>query len=232
MLVKTMRAVQAYSSWPSAGGSNILPSPCGRGLGGGVAPAQVAVAAYVAGSTSGRLPPPPNPLPQGEYEAARPAIGSAAVHMLLSIRALRAMLARNQRLIGLDPGARTIGVALSDVSLMLASPYGSIRRGKLRDNAAEINAIALKEGAGGLVAGLPLSMGGSVGPAAQAARDWALALSGTTGLPLALWDERLSTAAVNRFLIDEADASRRRRAEVVDRMAAAWMLQAALDASR
>jgi putative holliday junction resolvase len=146
--------------------------------------------------------------------------------------ALRGMLAPNQRLIGLDPGARTIGVALSDVSLTLASPYGSIKRGKLRDNAAEITAIARKEGAGGLVAGLPLSMDGSVGPAAQAARDWALALSEATGLPVALWDERLSTAAVNRFLIDEADASRRTRAEVVDRMAAAWMLQAALDASR
>jgi putative holliday junction resolvase len=150
----------------------------------------------------------------------------------LNMPALRGMLARNQRLIGLDPGARTIGVALSDVSLTLASPYGSIKRGKLRDNAAEITAIARKEGAGGLVAGLPLSMDGSVGPAAQAARDWALALSETTGLPVALWDERLSTAAVNRFLIDEADASRRTRAEVVDRMAAAWMLQAALDASR
>ena len=80
--------------------------------------------------------------------------------------------------------------------------------------------------------GLPLSMDGSAGPAAQAARDWALALSETTGLPVALWDERLSSAAVNRFLIGAADVSRRRRAEVVDRMAAAWMLQAALDASR
>jgi putative holliday junction resolvase len=148
------------------------------------------------------------------------------------MQALRATLARNQRLIGLDPGARTIGVALSDVGLTLASPYGSIKRGKLRDNAAEIAAIALKEGAGGLVVGLPLSMDGSVGPAAQAARDWALALSDTTGLPVALWDERLSSAAVNRFLIAQADVSRRRRAEVVDRMAAAWMLQAALDASR
>jgi putative holliday junction resolvase len=151
---------------------------------------------------------------------------------LLGMPALRAVLARNQRLIGLDPGARTIGVALSDVGLTLATPYGSIKRGKLRDNAAEIAAIALKEGAGGLVVGQPLSMDGSVGPAAQAARDWALALSATTGLPVALWDERLSSAAVNRFLIAEADISRRRRAEVVDRMAAAWMLQAALDASR
>ena len=80
--------------------------------------------------------------------------------------------------------------------------------------------------------GLPLSMDGSVGPAAQAARDWTLALSDATGLPAALWDERLSTAAVNRFLIREADLSRKRRAEAVDRMAAAWLLQSALDVVR
>ncbi len=151
---------------------------------------------------------------------------------LLELPALRARLARDQRLIRIDPGRRTIGIALSDVSLTLASPYGSLKRGKLRDNAAGIVAIANREGAGGLVVGLPLSMDGSVGPAAQAARDWALALSEATGLPAALWDERLSSAAVNRFLIDEADLSRKRRAEAVDRMAAAWMLQNALDASR
>jgi putative Holliday junction resolvase len=151
---------------------------------------------------------------------------------LFNLRDLRATLERQQRLIGLDPGSRTIGVALSDVELSLASPYGSIRRGRLRDNAAEIVAIARKEGVGGIVIGLPLSMDGSLGPAAQSARDWALALSEATGLPTALWDERLSSAAVNRFLVDEADISRRKRAEVVDRMAAAWMLQAALDASR
>ncbi len=151
---------------------------------------------------------------------------------LLSMQALRATLGRDQRLVGLDPGSRVIGVALSDVRLSLASPYDSIRRGKLRDNAAEISAIARTEGAGGLVVGLPLSMDGSVGPAAQAARDWALALSEATGLPAALWDERLSSAAVNRFLVDQADLSRSKRGKAVDRMAAAWMLQAALDASR
>lgn len=150
---------------------------------------------------------------------------------LFNLRELRSRLQRNQRLIGLDPGSKTIGVALSDVRLSLASPYGSIRRGKLRDNAAEIAAIARKESAGGLVVGLPLSMDGSVGPAAQAAHDWALALSEATGLPAALWDERLSSAAVNRFLIGEADLSRRKRTGAVDRMAAAWLLQAALDAS-
>jgi putative Holliday junction resolvase len=150
---------------------------------------------------------------------------------LLSITALRQGLAHEQRLIGLDPGSRVIGVALSDVGLRLGSPYGQLRRGRLRDNAAEILAIARKEGAGGLVVGMPLSMDGSLGPAAQAARDWTLALSEATGLPAALWDERLSSAAVNRLLVAEADLSRRKRAASVDRMAAAWMLQAALDAS-
>ena len=142
---------------------------------------------------------------------------------LLSVRDLRAALTPNQRLIGLDPGSRTIGVALSDVGLSLASPYGAMKRGRLRDNAAEIVAIARKEGAGGLVVGLPLSMDGSVGPAAQGARDWAMALSEATGLPTALWDERLSSVAVNRFLVGEADLSRRKRAAAVDRMAAAWI---------
>jgi putative Holliday junction resolvase len=151
---------------------------------------------------------------------------------LLSMQALRGALDRDQRLIGLDSGSKTIGVALSDVRLTLASPYGSVRRGKLRSNAAEIAEIARKEGAGGIVVGLPLAMDGSIGPAAQAARDWAVALSEATGLPVALWDERLSSAAVNRFLIGEADLSRRKRSAAVDSMAAAWMLQAALDASR
>ena len=151
---------------------------------------------------------------------------------VLDMRELRASLDRNQRLIGLDPGSRTIGVALSDVSLSVASPYGSIKRGKLRNNAAEISGIARKEGAAGLVVGLPLSMDGTMGPAAQAARDWAQALADATELPVALWDERLSSAAVNRFLVNDADVSRRKRAAAVDRMAAAWMLQSALDASR
>ena len=150
---------------------------------------------------------------------------------LLSLPELRATLGRNQRLIGIDPGQRTIGVALSDVLLTLASPYGAIKRGKLRDNAVEIMAIARQQDAGGLVVGLPLSMDGSFGPAAQAARDWALALSEATGLPIALWDERLSSAAVNRFLIENADVSRGKRGQAVDRMAAAWLLQGALDST-
>jgi len=151
---------------------------------------------------------------------------------LLEIEALRAALGRDERLIGIDPGSKTLGIALTDVRLTLASPYGSLKRKKLRENAAEILAIARKEGAGGIVVGFPLSMDGTIGPAAQAARDWALALAAETGLKVALWDERLSSAAVNRFLVTEADLSRKKRAAVVDGMAAAWTLQAALDASR
>jgi len=151
---------------------------------------------------------------------------------VINLRELRAALPQGARLIGLDPGSVTIGVALSDVSLMLATPYGSLKRGKLRQAAEAIGAIAAKEGAGGLVVGLPLSMDGSFGPAAQAARDWAHALAAATGLPTALWDERLSSAAVNRMLVGEADLSRAKRAAAVDRAAAAWMLQAALDATR
>jgi putative holliday junction resolvase len=152
--------------------------------------------------------------------------------MMLSVADLRAALVPGQRLLGLDPGARTIGVALSDVTLMLATPHAQLKRGKLTANAAEIAAIARRQGAGGLVVGLPLSMDGTLGPAAQAARDWARALSDATNLPAALWDERLSSAAVNRFLIQEADMTRAGRARNVDQMAAAYMLQAALDASR
>lgn len=151
---------------------------------------------------------------------------------LFNLIDLSAQLPRDARLLGIDPGSKTIGLALSDVMRSLGTPYSSLKRAKLKENAAEIAKIARKEGAGGLVVGLPLSMDGSFGPAAQAARDWALALSETTGLPAALWDERMSSAAVNRFLIQELDLSRGKRAVAVDRMAAAWMLQAALDAIR
>lgn len=149
---------------------------------------------------------------------------------LFNLTDLLASLAHEQRVLGIDPGSNTIGLALSDVGRSIATPYGSFKRGKLTDNATQIAALCLREGVYGLVVGLPLSMDGTAGPAAQAARDWTHALSAATGLPAALWDERLSSAAVNRFLIGEANLSRAKRAEVVDRAAAAWILQSALDA--
>jgi len=146
--------------------------------------------------------------------------------------ALRAGLTRGQRLLGLDPGAKSIGLALSDVGLMLASPFAQIRRAKFGANVAELARIIEAQGVGGLVVGLPLSMDGSTGPAAQAAKDWTHALSAALNLPAAMWDERLSSSAANRVLVGEADLSRARRAQLVDAMAASYMLQAALDASR
>lgn len=150
---------------------------------------------------------------------------------LFNMTTLRTLISPGQRLLGLDPGSKTIGVALTDVTLMLASPFGHIARGKMAPTSSEISRIAIKHDVGGIVIGLPLSLDGTAGPAAQAARDWAHALSDATGLPAALYDERLSSAAVNRFLTTEADMTRKRRSEVVDKMAAAYMLQAALDAS-
>ena len=137
-------------------------------------------------------------------------------------------LPQEARLIGLDPGSKIIGVALSDVSRRIASPYGAIKRGKVAANAREILEIVAREGAGGLIIGLPLSMDGGFGPSAQAARDWAHALAGATGLPATMMDERLSSAAVNRAMI-KAGASRAKRAANVDAAAAAYILQAALD---
>ena len=151
---------------------------------------------------------------------------------VINLTGLREAVPKGARLLGIDPGQRTIGLALSDVEWRLAGPYAAMPRGKLAAVAAEVAAIARREGVGGLVIGLPLSLDGSTGPAAQAARDWAHALARATALPTALWDERLSTAAVERVLIGEADLSRRRRAAVVDRAAAAWMLQGALDRLR
>ena len=149
---------------------------------------------------------------------------------LLSLSELAAILPAQARLLGIDPGSKQVGLAMSDVSRMVASPLQTLKRGKLGQMASTIKALAVEHGIGGLVVGVPLSLDGSFGPAAQASRDWTLALSEQTGLPACLWDERLSSSAVNRMLIQEADLSRSRRAEMVDRLAAAYTLQAALDA--
>ena len=147
---------------------------------------------------------------------------------LMSLDALAAGLPVSSRLIGLDPGSKTVGVALSDPSRMVASPTEHLKRGKFRDLAARLEALVKTEEVGGLVVGLPLNMDGSEGPSAQSARQFAENLAARLEIPVALWDERLSTAAVERTLID-ADLSRRRRAEVVDKLAAAYILQGALD---
>ena len=135
------------------------------------------------------------------------------------------------RLIGLDLGTKTIGLALSDVERRLASPLDTIKRVKFSPDAEALLKRATDFEAQALVFGLPLNMDGSEGPRAQATRAFMRNLRKLTPLPFAFWDERLSTAAVTRELIAQ-DASRAKRAEVVDRMAAAYILQGALDRLR
>ena len=130
---------------------------------------------------------------------------------------------------GLDLGARTIGVAVSDTSLMIASPLALIRRTKFTEDVDVLFSVMAKRGAAALVIGLPVNMDGSEGPKCQSVRAFGRHLLRLRDMPVAYWDERLSSVAVNRLLIDEADTTRGRRAEVVDKMAAAWILQGALD---
>ena len=143
---------------------------------------------------------------------------------------LRQVLPRGQRLLGLDVGAKTIGLALSDALLMTASPLHTIRRTKFGRDADALLGIVAERGVGGLVVGLPINMDGSEGPRCQSVRQFAANLLARADMPLAFWDERLSTAAVERLLVEEADLSRRRRGQVVDKMAAAYILQGALEA--
>jgi putative holliday junction resolvase len=146
----------------------------------------------------------------------------------IDLPALKANLAPGQRLLGIDLGEKTLGLALSDISLTIASPLETIRRTKLTKDLETLKALAVKHAVGGLVLGLPLNMDGSSGPRVQATRAFASSVAKLWGLPLALWDERLSTAAVTRMMI-EGDLSRARRAELVDKLAAAYILQGALD---
>ncbi|MGE3142875.1 MAG: Holliday junction resolvase RuvX [Hyphomonadaceae bacterium] len=134
-------------------------------------------------------------------------------------------------LLGVDPGSKRIGVAVSDPSRLIASSLETITRGKFAETAQRLFALYDSRACAGLVIGLPLNMDGAPGPAAQAAGAFARNLLALRPVPLLLWDERLTTAAVTRTLI-AADASRRRRGEVIDKLAAAYMLQGALDALR
>jgi len=142
-----------------------------------------------------------------------------------------ALLAPGQRLIGLDLGTRTIGLALSDVTRMIASPLETIARTKFSADASRLLALAAEHAIGGLVLGLPHNLDGSEGPRAQSTRAFARNLNKRSPLPVLLWDERLSTQAAERTLL-EADQSRKRRAEVIDKLAATIILQGALDRMR
>ncbi|MCC5999566.1 MAG: Holliday junction resolvase RuvX [Pararhodobacter sp.] len=131
-------------------------------------------------------------------------------------------------LMGLDLGEKTIGIAMSDSRRIVASPLETLRRRKFGLDAAVLLDRAGARGVAGIVLGLPLNMDGSEGPRCQSTRAFARNLSGLTDLPIGFWDERLSTVAAERALI-EADTSRRRRAQVIDHVAAAYILQGFLD---
>jgi putative Holliday junction resolvase len=134
--------------------------------------------------------------------------------------------------LGLDLGENTIGVAASDTSRMIASPLELIRKEKFSLDAARLIKLMNGRNVSALVIGLPINMDGSEGPRAQSCRAFARNLERLRPVNVAFWDERLSTSAVERFLIDELDLSRKRRAGVIDRTAAAWILQGALDRVR
>ncbi|HUB97247.1 MAG TPA: Holliday junction resolvase RuvX [Stellaceae bacterium] len=144
---------------------------------------------------------------------------------------LKSLLAPGARLLGLDVGTKTVGMALSDTTLLVASPLDTIRRTRFRDDAQRILAEIDRHGVGAVVIGLPLALDGGDTRRSQSVRQFARNLMAVRDVPIAFWDERFSTAAVERAMI-EADLSRRRRAQLIDRAAAAYILQGCLDRLR
>ena len=149
---------------------------------------------------------------------------------IVSLAEIKTIIKPGRRLLGLDLGSKTIGLAVSDASMIVASPLETIRRTKFTKDAEQLETIIVAQNIGGLVLGMPISMDGTEGPRCQSTRQFAANMLRRLDIPIAYWDERLSTAAVERFLIDEADMNRKRRGEVIDKMAAAYILQGALDA--
>jgi putative holliday junction resolvase len=141
---------------------------------------------------------------------------------------LREAVPAGKRLMGLDVGTKTIGLALSDTRRIIATPLETIRRRRFREDMARLFALLDTHNVGGIVLGLPLTLAGTDGPRTQSVRQFARNLTALRDLPVALWDERLSTAAVTREMI-AADLTRKRRGEIVDRVAAAYILQGCLD---
>ncbi len=151
---------------------------------------------------------------------------------VLDLTDFRAAVPRNTPVMGLDLGEKTIGVAVSDISLRIATPLELIRRVKFTRDVETLFKLMDSRGAAGVIIGLPVNMDGTEGPRCQSVRAFGRHLLRLRDLPIAFWDERLSSAAVNRMLIDEADVTRARRADLVDKAAAGWILQGALDRMR
>jgi putative Holliday junction resolvase len=150
---------------------------------------------------------------------------------LTDVVAFKALLAPGRRLIGIDAGTKTFGLALSDVTRTIASPLETLKRTKFAPDARRLLALAAEHQIAGFVLGLPRNLDGTEGPRAQATRALARNLNALSSLPILLWDERLTTVAAERTLL-EADTSRKRRAELVDKLAATLILQGALDRMR
>jgi putative Holliday junction resolvase len=173
----------------------------------------------------------------GNFLAVRLYDSAPKVTPAMAIRKLTDLLTlvpRGKRLLGLDLGSKTIGMAISDPGFSVASPIGTIKRTKFTADARELAKVLKDREVGAVVIGLPVNMDGSEGPAAERARQFGASMLEHRDLlggeqEIAFWDERLSTSAVQRMMID-ADMTRKRRAEVVDKMAAAYILQGALDA--
>lgn len=170
-----------------------------------------------------------NDEPPGEDSS--PGAAKPRGETLQDAEAFAARLAKGASLIGIDAGTKTLGLALSDITRTIASPLTVIRRTKFKADAAKLLHTAEEHRVGGFVLGLPINLDGTSGPRVQATRAFARNLNALSELPILLWDERLSTAEAERILL-EADASRRRRAEVIDKLAAAIILQGALDRMR
>lgn len=170
-------------------------------------------------------------MPDPDDTAAHPSNLPATGATYEAILEFAAVLPASRRLIGIDPGTRTLGLALSDVTRTIASPLETIRRRKFKVDAAKLLSLVEEHHVAGLVLGLPNNLDGTEGPRAQSTRAMARNLNALTPIPILLWDERLSTAEAERMLIS-ADATRKRRGEVIDKLAATLILQGALDRMR
>jgi len=142
---------------------------------------------------------------------------------------LNPAVAADQRIMGLDVGSKTIGLALSDVTHMIATPLETIKRTRFSKDLESLKQIIQEHEIGALIIGMPINMDGTEGPRCQSTRQFAANVSQAIDLPIGYWDERLSTVAVERILVEDFDMTRKRRGEVIDKAAAAYILQGALD---
>ena len=149
---------------------------------------------------------------------------------IVSLIELKSIIPSGSCLLGLDLGRKTIGLAISDPTFLIASPLKTISRGKLLEDFDGLKAIIDSRSVGGLVCGLPISMNGTEGPRCQSTRQFVDKFLIQRDIAVVFWDERLSTAAVERMLIGEIDMTRKRRKKIIDKLAAAYILQGALNA--